>query len=142
MSINLSVGVMIPTNVVEVGNEISADQLAAITSASSPTSANPFITTSALPAAGVTRDKALANSIATQVWYDYSGSGNDWNRTFLYVNDQIADGNLNGATAIYTWDGDNLIAGFSATLTLGSNSNPILVKVNSTFSDFYINSPL
>lgn len=45
MSINLSVGVMIPTNVVEVGNEISADQLAAITSASNvPTAGNPFAT--------------------------------------------------------------------------------------------------
>ena len=45
MSINLSVGVMIPTNVVEVGNEISADQLAAITNASNaPSAANPFAT--------------------------------------------------------------------------------------------------
>ena len=44
MSINVSVGVMIPTNVVEVGNEISADQLAAITSASTPSAANPYAT--------------------------------------------------------------------------------------------------
>ena len=44
MSISVSVGFMIPTNVVEVGNEITSDQLAAITSASTPTSANPFLT--------------------------------------------------------------------------------------------------
>jgi hypothetical protein len=44
MSINLSVGFQIPTNVVEVGNEITSDQLAAITNATTPTSANPFLT--------------------------------------------------------------------------------------------------
>jgi hypothetical protein len=46
MSINVNVGNVIPTNVVEVGNEISADQLAAITSASSPSAVNPFATAS------------------------------------------------------------------------------------------------
>ncbi len=46
MSINVSVGFQIPTNVVEVGNEISTQQLGAITSGSSPTSANPFTTVS------------------------------------------------------------------------------------------------
>jgi hypothetical protein len=46
MSISISVGVQIPTNVVEVGNEISTQQLGAITSGSSPTSANPFTTVS------------------------------------------------------------------------------------------------
>jgi len=45
MSISVSVGVMIPTNVVEVGNEITADQLAAINAASNaPTAGNPFAT--------------------------------------------------------------------------------------------------
>jgi len=44
MSIQVSVGLQIPTNVVEVGNEITADQLAAITSAATPSSANPFAT--------------------------------------------------------------------------------------------------
>lgn len=46
MSINVNVGNFIPTNVVEVGNEISADQLAAITSANSPSGLNPFSTAS------------------------------------------------------------------------------------------------
>lgn len=46
MSISLSVAVQIPTNVVEVGNEISTQQLGAITSGSGPTSANPFTTVS------------------------------------------------------------------------------------------------
>jgi len=44
MSINVNVGNIIPTNVVEVGNEISADQLAAITAAVSPSAVNPFST--------------------------------------------------------------------------------------------------
>ena len=46
MSINVNVGNIIPTNVVEVGNEISADQLAAITAANSPSAINPFATAS------------------------------------------------------------------------------------------------
>ena len=46
MSINVNVGNIIPTNVVEVGNEISADQLAAITAANSPSAINPFSTAS------------------------------------------------------------------------------------------------
>lgn len=44
MSINVNVGNFIPANVVEVGNEISADQLAAITAAASPSATNPFST--------------------------------------------------------------------------------------------------
>lgn len=48
MSINISVALQIPTNVVEVGNEITSQQLGAITSGSSPTSANPFMTSSAV----------------------------------------------------------------------------------------------
>jgi hypothetical protein len=46
MSINVNVGNIIPSNVVEVGNEISADQLAAITAANSPSAINPFATAS------------------------------------------------------------------------------------------------
>ena len=48
MSINVNVGNIIPTNVVEVGNEISVDQLAAITAADSPSAINPFATASHL----------------------------------------------------------------------------------------------
>ena len=47
MTISASVSTQIPTNVVEIGDEISASQLAAITSSSGPTGGNPFITTSA-----------------------------------------------------------------------------------------------
>jgi len=46
MSISVSVGVQIPTNVVEVGNEISSQQLDAITNASTPSAANPMATQS------------------------------------------------------------------------------------------------
>jgi hypothetical protein len=45
MSLQASVGFQIPTNVVEVGNEITADQLAAINAASNaPSAGNPFAT--------------------------------------------------------------------------------------------------
>jgi hypothetical protein len=48
MSLQASVGFQIPTNVVEVGNEISSDQLAAIQNASGATAANPFVVKSSL----------------------------------------------------------------------------------------------
>lgn len=44
MSINVNVGNIIPSNVVEVGNEISVNQLAAITAATDPSATNPFST--------------------------------------------------------------------------------------------------
>jgi hypothetical protein len=44
MSINVNVGNNIPAEVIEVGQEISVNQLAAITSATSPSASNPFST--------------------------------------------------------------------------------------------------
>lgn len=44
MSINVNVGNNIPAEVIEVGQEISVNQLAAITSATSPSAVNPFTT--------------------------------------------------------------------------------------------------
>jgi hypothetical protein len=137
MSINLSVGVMIPTNVVEVGNEITADQLAAITSASAPTSANPFITTSALPAAGVTNNKALANAIAASMWYTFDGY--DWIRATNtgIVNARVLSGDVSSSGIS---DGTSFVTGFPPlilTTSLVSNAD-WFVSVNGTLSDFRI----
>jgi uncharacterized protein YigE (DUF2233 family) len=46
MSINVNVGNFIPAEVVEIGQEISVNQLAAITAANSPSAVNPFSTAS------------------------------------------------------------------------------------------------
>ena len=141
MSINLSVGVMIPTNVVEVGNEISADQLAAITSASTPTSANPFVTTSALPAAGVTSNKALANAIAASLWYTFDGT--DWIRSADtgIVNARVLSGDVSSCGIS---DGTSFVTGFPSTIlttSLLSNAD-WFVSVNGTLSDFRIMNQL
>jgi hypothetical protein len=48
MSLSASVGTQIPTNVVEVGNEISQNSINAIAASASPATGNPFITTTAL----------------------------------------------------------------------------------------------
>ena len=81
MALQASVGFQIPTNVVEVGNEISADQLAAITSASTPSAANPMATQTFVTgqgyvtSSGLNQDQvyaiALTSNIASFVW----GSG-------------------------------------------------------------------
>lgn len=63
MSINVSVGVMIPANVLEVGNEISADQLAAIQSASTPSAANPFATNNQITSVDASKATLLSSTV-------------------------------------------------------------------------------
>ena len=50
MSLSASVGVQIPTNVIEVGNEISQVAVDAIAASSSPSNVNPLMTSSAVSA--------------------------------------------------------------------------------------------
>ena len=72
MSISVSVGFMIPANVVEVGNEITSDQLAALGAASAPSVANAYATNAFVTGQGyVTTSytyepkKAIANLCAS-----------------------------------------------------------------------------
>lgn len=55
MSLSASVGVQIPTNVVEVGNEISQNSINALAAASSPSTVNPLMTSSAVAASYATK---------------------------------------------------------------------------------------
>jgi hypothetical protein len=133
MSINVSIGFQIPTNVVEVGNEITSDQLGAIGAASTPSAANPFVTQSALPAAGVTVDKATANAIATSLWYVYD-TGTDYNKTGGPVNVQLIAGyGTSGVT-----DGTTFVTGFPSVITSLSPNQYWWVSVNGTLSDFIV----
>ncbi len=123
MSINVSVGVMIPVDVLEVGQEISADQLAAIQNASMASSANPMIT----------KDKALANAIACMLKYTYN-TGNDYDRTACSIeNTTILAGN-GGNCGL--WDGTSMTTGFPVLYTASNPSLTIYVIVGGTLSDF------
>ena len=133
MSITAQVGVMIPTNVVEVGNEISSDQLAAIQSSTTPSAANPFVTQSAVPAAGVTADKAMANAIAVCVWYVYD-TGTDYTRTGGIANVPV----INGTNNIGVTDGTTTTTGLPSTITSLSGSAYWYVSVNGTNSDYIV----
>lgn len=87
MSINVSVGVMIPANVVEVGDEITADQLASIQNASTPSSANPMATQSwvgsqGYTTSGITQDQAYAIGL-TAIVSSFTWSGSSWNGAIL-----------------------------------------------------------
>jgi hypothetical protein len=64
MSLSASVGTQIPTNVVEVGNEISQNSINAIAASASPATGNPFITTTALNA-GLSTKSPLASPTFT-----------------------------------------------------------------------------
>lgn len=74
MSINVSVGFQIPTNVVEVGNEISTQQLGAITSGSSPTSANPFTTVSYITGLSYLTTSAASTTYALKASPTFTGT--------------------------------------------------------------------
>ena len=84
MALQASVGFQIPTNVVEVGNEITADQLAAITNSATPSAGNPLTTQSYISglsyattsfvtsqgyvtSSGISQDQAYAISLVTNV---------------------------------------------------------------------------
>lgn len=56
MSLSASVGTQIPTNVIEVGNEISQVAVDAIAASSSPSNVNPMMTSSAVAALGYIGD--------------------------------------------------------------------------------------
>jgi hypothetical protein len=146
MSITAQVGVMIPTNVVEVGNEISSDQLAAIANAQlNPSAANPFVTEGGVPtydtnspwptppSGMLTADKAMANAIAASLWYTFD-TGTDYNKTGGIVNVQLLAGyNTSGVT-----DGTTFVTGFPSVITSLSNNAYWYVSVNGTISDYIV----
>jgi hypothetical protein len=96
MSISASVGVQIPTNVVEVGNEITADQLGAITSASSPSAANPFLTLAGGTLTGAVSVPQINNNLNVDLVidsYNDTGAGTHYLHKFTPY-----DGKFNLAT--------------------------------------------
>jgi hypothetical protein len=85
MSINVSVGVMIPVDVLEVGNEISADQLAAIQNASGATVSNPMATQSWVQSQGysaLSQDQVYAISLLSVV-NSFTWNGSNWQGSIL-----------------------------------------------------------
>lgn len=93
MSITAQVGVMIPTNVVEVGNEISSDQLAAIQNAASPSAANPLATINDVSESsfngGTVTNPIIINESATSGWTtNFSGVGLTMAGGSMYVSQE------------------------------------------------------
>ena len=94
MALQASVGFQIPTNVVEVGNEISADQLGAITNSSTPSAGNPLTTQSYISglsyattsfvtsqgyvtSSGISQDQAYAIALTSNI-VAFSWGGSVW----------------------------------------------------------------
>ena len=89
MALNASVGFQIPTNVVEVGDEISSDQLAALNAASTPSAGNPLATTTDVATAvtGMLTISTLSNGATTNLYgmgpatgfvLSYNGTELEW----------------------------------------------------------------
>lgn len=90
MSIHVSTGFQIPTNVVEVGNEITAQQLAAITNASFPDGSNVFVTGNVLTNAGYISGDAPSDSTP------YSRQNGAWVSSTTGISDAPSDGSTYG----------------------------------------------
>ena len=88
MALQASVGFQIPTNVVEVGDEITADQLAAITNASYPSVANPMATQDFVTgqgyvtSSGLSQDQVYAISLVAVV-NSFTWNGSNWQGSIL-----------------------------------------------------------
>ena len=87
MAITISTPTQIPTNVVEVGNEISADQLAGITSATTPSAGNPFSTASAVTTAISTKADLASAALTGNVTI----TTNSANPALIIVQDGAGD---------------------------------------------------
>lgn len=138
MSISVSVGVMIPTNVVEVGNEITADQLSAITSAlNSPSGANPFLTQTGavnayLPLSGGTLSGAVTvpqinNILNTDLVidsYNDTGGGTHYLHKFT-PNDGKFNLATNGGGLVFPDGSVQTVAGYPNSNPLGFTSSGI-----------------
>ena len=85
MSLQASVGFQIPTNVVEVGNEISTDQLAAIQAASTPSTGNPFATQSWVGSQGYVTSYGLSQDAAYAISLTAIVSSFTWNGSTNYT---------------------------------------------------------
>jgi hypothetical protein len=88
MSLSASVGVQIPTNVVEVGNEISLSAINALAAASAPSTVNPFATVAYISGFGYTTETfvtsqgyATENYVVTRGYLtDAPNNGNEYVR--------------------------------------------------------------
>ena len=117
MSINVSVGFQIPTNVVEVGTEITADQLAAITSATTPTSANPFLTLAGGTLTGAVNVPQINNILNTDLVidsYNDTGAGTHYLHKFT-PNDGKFNLATNGGGLVFPDGSIQTVAGYPNT---------------------------
>ena len=103
MSLSASVGVQIPTNVVEVGNEISLSAINALAAASSPATVNPFMTSSAVSGTYLTTATASSTYLTT------SAASSTYQPIGSYLTDAPNNGNeyvrKNAAWAVATGGG-------------------------------------
>lgn len=151
---SISISGNIPLNVVEIGNEITQAKIDEINSGSLATQeyvglqildVQTWVTNQGYSTtSGVSADKALANTIASSMWYVHD-TGSDWNRVTGITNEKILTGTY-GSCGIS--DGTTFISGFPAVAQadyanpgiLGWN-NEWKVSVNGTISDFAIMNP-
>ena len=114
MSLSASVGVQIPTNVVEVGNEISQNSINALAAASSPATVNPFMTSNAVSATYATKaSPTFTGTVTIPAGASISGyATQSYVTTQGYLADAPSDGSeyvrKNGAWSVVTGGGGGI----------------------------------
>lgn len=114
MSLSASVGVQIPTNVVEVGNEISQNSINALAAASSPSTVNPLMTSSAVSATYATKaSPTFTGTVTIPAGASISGyATQSYVTTQGYLTDAPSNGSeyvrKNGAWSVVTGGGGGI----------------------------------
>lgn len=126
MSLSASVGVQIPTNVVEVGNEISQNSINALAAASSPATLNPFMTSNAVSATYATKASPTFTGTVTIpagasiTGYLTTSSASATYQTLAGMNNYLT---TSGASVTY-----QTISGMSSYLTTANAANSYASK--------------
>jgi hypothetical protein len=143
MALQASVGFQIPTNVVEVGNEITADQLGAITSASSPSAANPMATQSFVTgqgyvtSSGLSQDQVYAIALTSNI-VSFTWSGSQWFGTIDTETPYFSTNKASTFKFFMNNQYDFTPSWFGNAFTLASNSDDITYATTGTGESFTV----
>ena len=136
MSLSASVGVQIPTNVIEVGNEISQVAVDAIAASSSPSNVNPLMTSSAVSATYAPKASPTFTGVVTipagasiSGYLTTSSASSTYQPIGSYLTDAPSDGSeyvrKNAAWSVATGGG-------GGGLTISTLSNAATSTLNAT----------
>lgn len=139
MSLSASVGVQIPTNVVEVGNEISQNSINALAAASSPSTVNPLMTSSAVSATYATKASPTFTGTVTIP----AGASIYGYATQSYVTTQgyLTDAPSNGSEYVRKNGAWSVVTGGGGGISDAPSDGNLYARQNGAWTGFSVPSP-